>query len=100
MKKMLPIMLVLLLGLVAFAEASEQRVIMEIEGMTCELCAVAVKKSLSGIEGVRDARISFDEKKAWLTVDESVSDAKLIEAVGKAGPYTGKIIERKPNAVR
>jgi mercuric ion binding protein len=89
------VVLLMLMGMAAYAEASEQQVIMGIEGMTCELCAVAVKKSLSGIDGVRDVRISFVEKKAWLTADESVSDEKLIEAVRKAGPYTGKIIERK-----
>ncbi|MEE8553130.1 MAG: hypothetical protein V3S72_07500 [Desulfobacterales bacterium] len=44
-----------------------------------------------------DVKISYEEKKAWLTVDESVTDAILSEAVQKAGPlFSGKVIERTP----
>jgi hypothetical protein len=40
-------------------------------------------------------RVSYKEKKAWITVDESVADAKLIESLRKAGPYKGKILGRQ-----
>ncbi len=95
MKKMLPIMLVLLLGAVAYAEASDRQVVIEIEGMTCELCAVAIKKSLREVKGVMAVKVSFKEKKAWLTTDTSVTDEMLMEAIRKAGAYTGNVIEKK-----
>jgi mercuric ion binding protein len=95
MKKILPVALVLFLGAVAFAEAAEQAVVMKIEGMTCELCAIAIKKSLKGVPGVRNVKVSYAEKKAWVTVDKSVTDDALIDAVRKAGEYEGKVIERK-----
>ena len=41
-------------------------------------------------------KVSYEEKKAWLTVDESVTDGTLVEAVQKAGPYSGKVVERTP----
>ncbi len=40
-------------------------------------------------------KVSFKEKKAWLTVDDSVTDDALVEVVSKAGSYKGKVIDRK-----
>jgi mercuric ion binding protein len=82
----------------ASAASSEQQVVLAIEGMTCEICAVAVKKSLKEVTGVRSVKVSFEEKKAWLTADTAVTDEMLVRAVGKAGPYTGKVIEKKKTA--
>ena len=72
-----------------------QQVVMDIQGMTCDLCSIAIKKSLKEVKGVRDVRVSFEDKKARLTVDDAVTDKTLEEAVRKAGAYTGKVIERK-----
>jgi copper chaperone CopZ len=41
-------------------------------------------------------KVSYEEKKAWLTADESVTDTALVKAVQKAGSYEGKVIERQP----
>ena len=41
--------------------------------------------------------MSLEEKKGWLTVENSVSEGQLIEAIRKAGPYTGMIIEQGRN---
>lgn len=95
MRKTLSIMLVLLLGVVAYAEASDRTVVMKIEGMTCELCPLAIKKSLEGVQGVKSVKVSFDEKKAWVVADKSVMDEALTNAVRTAGPYRGTVIERK-----
>lgn len=73
-----------------------QKVVMEIKGMTCDLCTLAVKKSLSEIDGVKDVKVSYKEKKAWLTVDESIADERLVNALQNAGPYSGKVVERTP----
>jgi copper chaperone CopZ len=54
-----------------------------------------VKRSLSGVEGVKEVDVSFKEKKAWLTVDESVTDKAMEQAVEKSG-FTGKVISREP----
>lgn len=69
---------------------------MQKEGMNCNLCPVAVKKSLSEVEGAKDIKVSFKEKKALLSVDESVTDETLAEAVKKSGPFKGTVVERKP----
>ena len=41
--------------------------------------------------------VSLEEKRAQVTVDETVQDNTLVEAVKKAG-YKGKIITREPVA--
>ena len=74
---------------------ADQQIIMEIEGMTCKLWPLAIKKSLSATEGVEDVKISYEQAKAWVTVSESIENKILIDAVTRAGPYKGKVIERK-----
>ncbi len=41
-------------------------------------------------------KVSYEEKKASLTADESVTDTALVTAVQKAGPYKGTVVERQP----
>ncbi len=92
--KMIIIAVTLLLMSGYYVEAAEQNVIMEIEGLTCPLCPIAVKKALSNVEGVRDIMVSLDDGKAWLIVRDSVTDETLSDAVKKAGPYKGRVIQR------
>jgi mercuric ion binding protein len=76
------------------AEAIEENVVIEIEGMTCRLCPLAIKKSLLNIEGVVKAEVSLKDQTALVTVNKSVSNEALVEALKKAGPYKGRIVER------
>jgi len=41
-------------------------------------------------------KVSLQKKKAWLTAEETVSDDMLLTGIQKAGPYKGKVVERKP----
>ncbi len=90
----LSMIMALLLANAVFA-GSNQNVVMEIKGMTCEVCTIAVKKALMDVQGVKSVKVSYDKKKAWLVVDKTVTDDMLSGAVRKAGDYEGKVIERK-----
>ena len=96
MKKVLSLysIIALLMATAVFA-GSDQNIVMEIQGMTCEVCAVAVKRALSDVQGVKRVTVSYDQKKAWLVVDKTVADETLSNALKKAGDYEGKVIERK-----
>lgn len=94
-KRMIGTVLVAVLLLTAGYALAAQQVVMDIKGMTCDLCPVAIKKSLEKVAGVKSVKVSFEDKKARLTVDDAVTDKTLEEAVRKAGAYTGKVIERK-----
>ena len=90
-------MVSVLIALIHSTEVNaDQQIIMEIEGMTCKLWPLAIKKSLSATEGVTEVEISYEQEKAWMTVAESIENQVLIDAVSKAGPFKGKVIERKP----
>lgn len=95
MKKVLALLVAALL-LSAVSVHAAQRVVMEIEGMTCALCPLAIKKSLAKVPGVSEVNVSFEEKKARLIAEDAVTDQTLEEAVRKAGAYRGEVIERKP----
>ena len=95
-KRSILIIVAIVFLVAAYSAAAEQKIVIQIDGMTCGLWPLAIKKSLAGIKGVQDVKVSFEKKKAWLTADESVTDTALDTAVQKAGPYKGTVVERQP----
>jgi copper chaperone len=59
---------------------------LDITGMTCDHCVHAVTGALKEVQGVSDATVSLEEKKAVVTADE-VDISALIAAVEEEG-YT------------
>lgn len=59
---------------------------LNIEGMHCTGCSTRLEKVLNNVDGVEDAKVSLEEKKADIKYDETqVSEKDLIEAVEDAG---------------
>jgi len=60
---------------------------LDIEGMTCEACAMHIDKELRSVPGVLAAEISYDENRAIVTIDRASppGEADLIRAVERAG---------------
>lgn len=58
-----------------------------IDGMTCpEGCAKIIENKLAGLEGVTDAKVDFENKKATVTFDnEKQTPESLVETVEKVG---------------
>lgn len=97
MKTNLMYVLILFIFLVPITvSAAEEQVVIDIQGMTCGLWPIAIEKSLAGVEGVSEVKISLKEEQGSLIAEDSVSDEELLKAITKAGPYKGKIVERKP----
>jgi len=94
-KSIIVIILIFTVSVSSSINAEDHKVVIEIEGMRCPLCPVAIRKSLLEVKGVRDVEVSLRDKKAWLRVDETVSDEMLIDAIKRAGPYTGRILKRE-----
>ena len=61
-----------------------QTIELSITGMTCDHCVNSVTGALKDVEGVQDAVVSLDEKRATVTA-ESVDVAALIAAVEEEG---------------
>jgi mercuric ion binding protein len=92
MKTLLIYLIVLSSLLLPFSVFSaEEQVEIDIQGMTCNLWPLAIKKSLSGVEGVSKVHVSFDKRIGLVTVEGKVPEEVLLEAIKRAGPYSGTI---------
>lgn len=76
------------LGLLASstAFAAEKTVTLTVENMYCNACPITVRKSLERVPGVIKAVVSFKDKTAVVTYDDSKTDVKaLTSATTNAG---------------
>ena len=64
--------------------------ILNVEGMSCNHCVASVRKALEGLDGVREADVSLDDKKARVELDKDLADEVLVKAVEDAG-FSAKI---------
>jgi len=80
----------LLAGTSAFA--GEQTVTLEVSGMTCASCPYIVKQTLAAVDGVAAVKVSFAEKSAVVTYDDSKTEVSALTAAtaGMGFPSTLK----------
>ncbi|WP_456392688.1 heavy-metal-associated domain-containing protein [Nitratifractor sp.] len=95
MKKILGIVLILSLGL-----GAEKIAVIEIQGMTCPLCTVAIKRSLQKTPGVFKAKVKLNTRRATVRFQDDLDTSKLLEAIRAAGGYEGKILSVKPSTTQ
>ncbi|MGQ0663953.1 MAG: mercury resistance system periplasmic binding protein MerP [Pseudomonadota bacterium] len=70
----------------ASAVAGEQTVTLKVDGMFCDLCPAIVKKSLTRVDGVRNATVSYETTLATVTFDDARTNIEaLIKATTNAG---------------
>ncbi|HLC82560.1 MAG TPA: heavy metal-associated domain-containing protein [Bacteroidia bacterium] len=63
---------------------------LEIEGMTCQSCALGVEYELKQVNGVADAKINYQDGTGTVTFDPTVVDA---ETIAKASTvYPAKVL--------
>lgn len=76
------------------ATSNEKTATLHIEGMTCGSCATAVKQVLRKIDGVKEANVSFAEKKGVVTYDaKKVTPEQLARAVAEKLPYKATVVK-------
>ncbi|HRT62327.1 MAG TPA: cation transporter [Syntrophales bacterium] len=57
----------------------------KIKGMTCPHCVMAVTRALSGIDGIRNVKVSLEKGEASFDEVKPVEPAVIRERVKKAG---------------
>ena len=63
-----------------------KKIEIQVSGMHCTSCAVNIERSLSKINGVKDATVNYATEKATVHVEDDFNDSKkLAETVEKAG---------------
>lgn len=68
----------LLISTTAFA--GEKTVSLNVKGMTCVSCPYIVKRTLAGVDGVAAVKVSFAEKIAVVTYDDSKTEVAALTA--------------------
>ena len=73
-------------GASPFAFAADKTVTLAVEHMTCALCPRTVKASLQAVPGVSNVVVSFEDKTAIVTFDDSKTQVDvLVKATTNAG---------------
>jgi len=84
-----------ILSMFIFSLFADKIATIKIEGMTCPLCTVAIKRSLNHIEGVIKAKVKLNTHTATVEYRDDINESKLLEAIKRAGGYRGEIISIK-----
>ncbi len=85
---------IFLLFMISISLYADKVAVIEVSGMTCPLCTVAVKRSLKHTDGVIKAKVKLNTRKATVIFKDDTNETILLEAVKKAG-YRGKILSIK-----
>lgn len=68
------------------AWADEKTVTLSVPGMTCAACPITVKTALNKVDGVSQVDVSYPEREAMVTFDDTrTSVAALTEATANTG---------------
>lgn len=63
----------------------EMNVIVNVNGMNCNHCKMAVEKALNSVDGVVSAEVSLEAKNAKVVLSKDVDDNALLNIVNEAG---------------
>ncbi|MDW2741727.1 heavy-metal-associated domain-containing protein [Atlantibacter subterraneus] len=73
-----------------WAQAENEKVVLDVENMTCSLCVISVNQALRETDGVIKAKSSLKTRQTEVIVPEGFPTETLLEAVAKTG-YTATV---------
>ena len=73
-----------------WGQAANQKVVLDIQNMTCSLCVISVNQALRETDGVIKAKSSLKTRQAEAIVPEGFPTDTLLNAVAKTG-YTATL---------
>ena len=72
--------------------AAEKTITFKVDGMYCSACPAMVKKALINVDGVKDATVSYSQKTAVVTFEDTKTEVtNLTQAITKAGYYANVV---------
>ena len=75
------------------AWAASQTVTLSVPGMTCAACPLTVKKALTRGEGVTKVEVSFEDREALVTFDDSKTGAQALSEASENAGYPASFEE-------
>jgi mercuric ion binding protein len=82
-----------LITLISPAWAASQTVTLSVPGMTCAACPITVKKALSRVEGVTKAEVSYENREAMVTFDDSKTSVEALTEASENAGYPASLKE-------
>jgi len=82
-------------GLVRPAAANERTVTLRVDGMYCPSCPYIVRRSLAAVPGVRDVSVSYRNKTAVVTFDETLTNVAALTGATTEMGYPSKPLATK-----
>ncbi len=71
---------------------AEEVFVIDVEGMTCEMCQIAVKRAISQINGVKRLLTSLNNTIAVVIAQDGTKEDLLLKAISNTGNYKGTVI--------
>lgn len=87
MKKLMSCLMFAIFAAASTAALAEMKTAtLNVSGMTCATCPIAVKKALTRVPGVSQAQVSFEKSEAVVTFDDAKTNVgALMKASDDAG---------------
>ncbi len=73
------------------AFAATQTVTLSVPTMTCATCPITVKKALSKVDGVIDAKVTWEPKEAVVTFDDAKTNVQALADATKNAGYPSSL---------
>ena len=61
------------------------KVVLNVEGMMCQMCVKHVREALEAIPGAKDVQVDLNAKEASVELPEGTAAQVAVDAVDKAG---------------
>lgn len=75
---------------------SEQKVTLQVSGMTCAACSARIEKVVGKMEGVADANVNLTMERATVTFDqEKLTPQSIITRIEKLGYGASELVEKQ-----
>lgn len=71
--------------------AAEKTVTLSVPEMTCAVCPITVKKSLTGVNGVDKVKVNFEHKTATVTFDDKTTNIDALTNATKDVGYSSTL---------
>ncbi|WP_454864742.1 mercury resistance system periplasmic binding protein MerP [Pseudomonas rhizophila] len=71
--------------------AATQTVALSVPGMTCAACPITVKKALTKVDGVTKAEVSFENREAIVTFDDTKTNAPALTKATEDAGYPSSV---------
>lgn len=65
---------------------------LSVPSIDCPVCPITVKKALTKVNGVTQAKVDFDKRQATLTFDDAKTDVQALTLATKNAGYPSSLV--------